>query len=133
VRYVRPLDPNAFKPAQFHSLRLADASTGLESCICIVTRVPPGTGTTSGLHVHPVNQVYYVLEGAMRMQLGTDTFTVRPGQMVVIPKGTPHWNWNDDDADERGGGIKLTAEGPVSELSDRTWEGSIVWSDCSRR
>src|SRR5215831_1591647 len=100
VRYVRPLDPNAFKPAQFHSLRLADASTGLESCICIVTRVPPGTGTTSGLHVHPVNQVYYVLEGAMRMQLGTDTFTVRPGQMVVIPKGTPHWNWNDDDADE---------------------------------
>ena len=58
MQYVRAVDFGAFPAAAFHSQRIADASNGLESCICLCTRVPPGTGTTSGLHIHPSDQLY---------------------------------------------------------------------------
>ena len=58
MQYVRAVDFGAFPAAAFHSQRIADASNGLDSCICLCTRVPPGTGTTSGLHIHPSDQLY---------------------------------------------------------------------------
>lgn len=100
MRYVRPVDFGAFPEAAFHSQRLADASTGLDSCICICTRVPPGTGTTSGLHTHPSDQLYYVLSGRMHARVADQTYVVDPGNLVIIPAGTPHWNWNEGDSDE---------------------------------
>jgi mannose-6-phosphate isomerase-like protein (cupin superfamily) len=100
MRYVRAVDFQAFPPSAFHSQRLADTTTGLDSCICICTRVPPGTGTTSGLHTHPSDQLYYVLSGRMHARLGDQTVVVEPEQLVIIPAGTPHWNWNEGDVDE---------------------------------
>ncbi len=100
MQYVRAVDFGAFPQTAFHSQRLADASTGLDSCICICTRVPPGTGTTSGLHVHPSDQLYYVLSGTMHARVGSQTYVVTPHQLVIIPAGTPHWNWNEGADDE---------------------------------
>ena len=70
MQYVRSVDFSAFPPGAFHSQRLADVSTGLDSCLCLSTRVPPGTGTTSGLHTHPSDQLYYVLRGTMHARVG---------------------------------------------------------------
>lgn len=100
MRYVRQVDFGAFPEAAFHSQRLADASTGLDSCICICTRVPPGTGTTSGMHTHPSDQLYYVLSGRMHARVGERTYVVDPANLVIIPAGTPHWNWNEGAEDE---------------------------------
>ncbi len=100
MRYVRPVDFGAFPETAFHSQRLADASNGLESCICICTRVPPGTGTTSGMHTHPSDQLYYVLRGTMHARVGDQTYIVPPGNLVIIPAGTPHWNWNEGTDEE---------------------------------
>lgn len=100
MQYVRRVDFSAFPPNAFHSQRLADSSTGLDSCLCISTRVPPGTGTTSGLHVHPSDQLYYVLTGTMHARVGGSTYVVKPGNLVIIPAGAPHWNWNEGNTDE---------------------------------
>lgn len=100
MQYVRSVDFSAFPPNAFHSQRLADPSTGLDSCICISTRVPPGTGTTSGLHIHLSDQLYYVLTGTMHARIGGSTHVVQPGSLVIIPAGTPHWNWNEGTEDE---------------------------------
>jgi mannose-6-phosphate isomerase-like protein (cupin superfamily) len=100
MQYVRPVDFGAFPPTAFHSQRLADASTGLDSCICLCTRVPPGTGTTSGPHTHPVDQLYYVLSGRMHARIGESTYVVEPETLVIIPAGVPHWNWNEGTDDE---------------------------------
>ena len=70
MQYVRSVDFSAFPAGAFHSQRLADASTGLDSCLCLSTRVPPGTGTTTGLHTHPSDQLYYVLAGTMHARAG---------------------------------------------------------------
>jgi mannose-6-phosphate isomerase-like protein (cupin superfamily) len=100
MQYVRNVDFAAFPPTAFHSQRLADARTGLDSCICICTRVPPGTGTTSGLHTHPVDQLYYVLSGRMHARVGDQSVEAGPDTLVVIPAGVPHWNWNEGQQDE---------------------------------
>jgi mannose-6-phosphate isomerase-like protein (cupin superfamily) len=100
MQYVRAVDSGAFPPAAFHSQRLADASTGLDSCVCLCTRVPPGTGTTAGMHTHPSDQLYYVLTGTMHARVGDRTYVVSPGSLVIIPAGTPHWNWNEGTQDE---------------------------------
>jgi len=94
MQYVRPIDQGVFKPDEFHSHFIADPSTGLDSCYCILTRVPPGKGTTRGKHVHPADQLYYILSGEMHVLLGKEEQVARPGQLVWIPAGLPHWNWN---------------------------------------
>ncbi len=100
MQYVRSVDFSAFPAGAFHSQRLADASTGLDSCLCLSTRVPPGTGTTTGLHIHPSDQLYYVLTGIMHARVAEQTYVVEPGNLVIIPAGTPHWNWNEGTEDE---------------------------------
>jgi quercetin dioxygenase-like cupin family protein len=100
VQHVRPVDFAAFKPDEFHSQFIADARTGVDSCLLICTRVPPGKGTPAGLHVHVADQFYYILRGQMQVQIGAAQYTANPGSLVFIPAGAPHWNWNDGSEDE---------------------------------
>lgn len=42
-------------------------------------------------HLHPqTNEIQYILEGTGTIWLGDKEVKVKPGDMVVIPKGTPH-------------------------------------------
>jgi quercetin dioxygenase-like cupin family protein len=100
MKYVRTIDMQAFKPDEFHSQIVGRPEDGVESAVCILTRVPSGKGTTAGLHTHPADQLYYILQGEMNVQLGEEKRTAKPGQLVVIPEGLPHWNWNEGSGDE---------------------------------
>ena len=47
------------------------------------------------LHVHRRDdEAWYVLEGALRVQLGSDEVEARAGSSVFAPRGTPHTYWN---------------------------------------
>src|SRR5690349_18937266 len=100
MQYVRPVDFSAFRPNEFHSQRIADRNTGIESCVCICTRVPPGMGTTGGRHTHPADQFYYVAQGQMTLEIDGQVASAGPGSLVFIPEGSRHWNWNDGLEDE---------------------------------
>ncbi len=42
-------------------------------------------------HLHPnTNEIQYILEGTGTIWLGDKEVTVKPGDLVIIPKGTPH-------------------------------------------
>ena len=42
-------------------------------------------------HMHPnTNEIQYILEGTGTIWLGDKQVTVKPGDLVVIPKGTAH-------------------------------------------
>ncbi|MBM4079207.1 MAG: cupin domain-containing protein [Planctomycetes bacterium] len=42
-------------------------------------------------HFHKrCTEIYYVLEGQGRMEVGDDVFDVSPGTVVMIPAGMPH-------------------------------------------
>lgn len=42
-------------------------------------------------HMHPnTNELQYILEGTGTVWFGDKEITVKPGDLIVIPKGTPH-------------------------------------------
>jgi len=87
LQYVRPVDLNAFPRDDFHSEFVADRTSGLDSCICIVTRVPPGKGSPWRPHTHPADQLYYVLRGEMNVRIGAREVVAGPNDLVYIPAG----------------------------------------------
>ena len=87
MQYVRPVDLNAFPRDDFHSEFVADRTSGLDSCICIVTRVPPGKGSPWRPHTHPADQLYYVLRGEMNVRIGAREVVAGPNDLVYIPAG----------------------------------------------
>ena len=47
------------------------------------------------LHVHHRDdEAWYVLEGALRVQVGKEEVEARAGSSVFVPRGTPHTYWN---------------------------------------
>jgi mannose-6-phosphate isomerase-like protein (cupin superfamily) len=48
----------------------------------------PGTGPS--LHRHPYEEVFIVQEGDVLFTVGEETFEAEPGDIVVVPAGTPH-------------------------------------------
>lgn len=48
-------------------------------------------GVTTKLHRHHKSEeLYHITAGGGRMTLGSESFTVKPGDTVCIPPGTPH-------------------------------------------
>jgi mannose-6-phosphate isomerase-like protein (cupin superfamily) len=46
-------------------------------------------------HVHHTDdEAWYVLEGALRVQVGKDEVEAGAGSGVFVPRGTPHTYWN---------------------------------------
>ena len=46
-------------------------------------------------HLHRTDdQAWYVLEGALRVQVGKEEVEARAGSAVFVPRGTPHSYWN---------------------------------------
>jgi mannose-6-phosphate isomerase-like protein (cupin superfamily) len=93
--YVRRLDESVFPADAFHSHFMAT----LESCIAICSRVPPRL-TGPALHVHPADQLYYVLRGRLKVQLGEAEVVAEPDDLIFIPAGVPHRNINEWDEEE---------------------------------
>lgn len=73
------------------------AWTAAEAQSLAEATLDPGTTTIEHLH-RTTEEIYYFTGGAGRMRLGGDERAVRAGDCVVIPPGTPHKLWADDDA-----------------------------------
>jgi mannose-6-phosphate isomerase-like protein (cupin superfamily) len=59
-------------------------------------------GTTTQLHRHlKSEEIYHIAAGEGRMTLGQEAFTVRTGDTICIPPGTPHNIANTGGADLR--------------------------------
>lgn len=75
--------------------RLLDATTGATSCTVSCIKTPPRSGSPEGLHTHVVDQIFYVLEGTMSIEVRGQRYEAGPGSLVVFPAGVPHRNWNE--------------------------------------
>lgn len=42
------------------------------------------------LHSHPVDETFYVIDGQHRFKAGDELYEAGPGDMVFIPRNTPH-------------------------------------------
>ncbi len=64
-------------------------------------------------HLHAnANEVQYILEGTGTVWLGDKEVRVKPGDMVIIPKGTPHAGTKPDGSHFRSIAIKTPPQAP---------------------
>jgi mannose-6-phosphate isomerase-like protein (cupin superfamily) len=52
-------------------------------------RLPPGAATTPHFH-RQTEEIYYILAGTARMQIGDEVRSVGPGDAIAIPPGRVH-------------------------------------------
>jgi quercetin dioxygenase-like cupin family protein len=98
--YVRSVDIDRLEstpPSERYSQMLLDSETGARHCTIAYIRTPAGGGSPAGMHVHEVDQIFFIVEGAMNLEIDGRASTAVAGSLVVFPAGVPHRNWNDGD------------------------------------
>jgi quercetin dioxygenase-like cupin family protein len=92
---VRSVDFAALRAsADRHTQRLLDRASGGTSCQITCVKTPPRSGSPEGLHTHDVDQIFYILEGVMSIEVDGRTREAGPGSLIVFPAGVAHRNWN---------------------------------------
>lgn len=112
---VRSVDFAAFRRQgyEFQILSWGESCRVIGSSVAARSAAPPR-------HVHPVDQLYYVVEGEMHGQLGSEPFVAGPNTLVFIPAGTPHHNWNEGEVDEFHFEVLAPAPHPNQEVMTPT-------------
>ena len=72
------------------------------------------------LHTHEFDQFYFVIEGALEVQIGFDTQVVGPNTLVVLPAGVPHKQRNASDDGHRAALHDPRARASASALASST-------------
>jgi mannose-6-phosphate isomerase-like protein (cupin superfamily) len=68
---------------------LAHRNASVRNQTLAEARLPVGGATTPHHHVC-AEEIYYILEGCGRMQIGQETAAVAPGDAIAIPPGLSH-------------------------------------------
>lgn len=76
----------------FETQPLLDRKRGSERLRAFVAAVQPGSGM--GLHLHPFDQFYFMLDGELDLQIGLESGTAAAGQLAIFPAGMVHRNRN---------------------------------------
>jgi mannose-6-phosphate isomerase-like protein (cupin superfamily) len=96
---IRHAKRDAFDDSQgpikgFATQWLARRDSGSKHLAINVAQVQPKAGGP-GLHIHAFDQIYFVIEGTMNVQLGLKQYQAKPNTYVIIPAGTVHRQWNE--------------------------------------
>ena len=73
---------------------LFDHTTGAKNCTINCVKTPAGGGSPAGMHVHDVDQIFYILRGTMSIEIEGKRYDCSPGSLIVFPAGVRHRNWN---------------------------------------
>jgi quercetin dioxygenase-like cupin family protein len=95
VEYLRRVDFAAFDATKERlSQKLLDRESGATTVGINCVKTPPGGGSPPGRHTHPADQIFYVLQGTMSVEIEGKSYEAPAGTLIIFPKGVPHKNWN---------------------------------------
>jgi mannose-6-phosphate isomerase-like protein (cupin superfamily) len=98
MEYVRTVDFAAIDksgPDERLTQPLLDHTSGATTCTIDCIKTPVGGGSPAGMHVHDVDQIFYILRGTMSVEIQGEQYDCPPGSLIVFPAGVRHRNWND--------------------------------------
>lgn len=82
---------NAIPPEQLNPLLSRQFVTGAQA---MLSRIQLTKGCIVPRHVHPNEQIVFILSGALRFSVGEEAsaqdYIVRGGEVLVIPSNIPH-------------------------------------------
>jgi quercetin dioxygenase-like cupin family protein len=82
---------NAIPPEQLNPLLSRQFVTGTQA---MLSRIQLAKGCIVPHHSHPNEQIVFILSGALRFSVGEpgtyEVYTVRGGEVLVIPGNVPH-------------------------------------------
>ncbi len=73
---------------------LIDHTSGGRNCAINCIKIPAGGGSPAGMHIHAVDQIFYILSGTMSIEIEGKLYECAPGSLIFFPAGTKHRNWN---------------------------------------
>lgn len=123
MRAVRPIDWDSAQKRR-DTGRLGHVLYSGESCYIMASKVPAGV-EGADTHLHVSDQIYYIVEGELEIELGDQTVTASAGQSVFIPAGVAHHNRNVSDSDEVHLEIIAPAVPAGSPLADFVGDGPV--------
>ena len=97
MEYVRKVDFAAIEkssPDKRWTQNLLDLTSGAKNCTINCIKTPVGEGSPAGMHIHDVDQIFYILKGTMSIEIEGRHYDCSPGSLIIFPAGVPHRNWN---------------------------------------
>lgn len=97
MEYVRMVDFAAIDTSgadERVTQSLFDHTSGAKNCTINCIKTPVGGSSPAGMHVHAVDQVFYILKGTMSIEVEGKRYDCHPGSLIVFPAGVPHRNGN---------------------------------------
>src|SRR5262245_59412968 len=98
-QYLRHVDLDEVAgagPEERLSAKLIERDEHRAAAIRLI-RTPVGGGSPRGTHTHPFEQVFFILDGTMEIEIVGHRRSIGPGHLVVFPAGVEHRNWNESD------------------------------------
>lgn len=125
--------PGLNRPDDLSVQRLANRATnGIDIAIRSDLMRPGAHGP--GMHVHKFDQYFFVLDGEITVAVVDQIFVARRHELVRLPAGVPHRQWNASDANEYC--VTVAApEPPAGEVWDVEVEfrGDFDWRRAPRQ
>jgi quercetin dioxygenase-like cupin family protein len=115
MQYVRPFDDEKAVDTGFPGYR-AQILSHFESAVMLASHIEEG-GCGPGLHYHRSDQLYYLIEGSMNVQLGAEVHHIDAPTFVFIPAGLAHRNWNDGPGAETHFEMIIPAPAPMAPIA----------------
>ena len=97
MEYIRTVDFAAIDKSgadERFTQALFDHTSGAKNCTIKCIKTPVGGGSPAGMHIHAVDQIFYILRGTMSIEVEGKQYECAPGSLIVFPAGVPHRNWN---------------------------------------
>ena len=97
MEYVRRVDFAAIERSgidERFTQNLFDHTSGSKTCTITCIKTPAGGGSPTGMHVHDVDQIFYILSGTMSIEIEGKQYDCSSGSLIVFPAGVRHRNWN---------------------------------------
>lgn len=88
VTFVKDLQWFDTMPGEQMAIRIHSNQTG-GAVTVIEARVPALIGPPKHIH-NEREEIFEILEGTFRFQVGDESFDATPGTSVVVPRGVPH-------------------------------------------
>ena len=97
MEYVRRVDFAAIERSgadERLTQKLFDHTSGAKTCMIDCIKTPAGGGSPAGMHIHDVDQIFYILSGTMSIEIEAQQYDCPPGSLIIFPAGVRHRNWN---------------------------------------